>query len=80
MADGRADKSKTPRAQGGSQATSAQPPSPREATRRLTLDIPDSLHFAMRMRSTETGVAMVDEVTPLLLEHYAEAMRRFPRN
>jgi len=52
---------------------------PREATRRLTLDVPASLHFAMKMRATATGVAMVDEVTPLLLAHYADDMKRYHR-
>ena len=80
MADSRTDKSKTPRARGASQTPSPQPAAPREAKSRLTLDIPDSLHFAMRMQSTATSVPMVDEVTALLLEHYAEAMRRFPRS
>lgn len=52
---------------------------PREATRRLTLDIPASLHFAMKMRATATGVAMVDEVTPLLQTHYADDLTRYQR-
>ena len=52
---------------------------PREATRRLTLDIPASLHFAMKMRATATGVAMVDEVTPLLMAHYADDLKRYQR-
>ncbi|WP_239657398.1 hypothetical protein [Mycobacterium riyadhense] len=57
-------------------ATAAKPP---EATRRLTLDIPASLHFAMKMRATATGVAMVDEVTPLLMAHYADDLKRYQR-
>lgn len=76
MANSRPDKSKTARARGANQAAPAQPSAPRES--RLTLDIPASLHFAMRMQATATKVPMVDEVTPLLLEHYADAMRRFP--
>lgn len=50
-----------------------------EATRRLTLDIPANLHFAMKMRATASGVPMVDEVTPLLLEHYAADLKRYRR-
>lgn len=54
----------------------AKPP---EAKARLTLDIPASLHFAMKMRATATGVAMVDEVTPLLMTHYADDLKRYQR-
>ena len=55
------------------------PAGPREATRRLTLDIPASLHFAMKMRATASGVPMVDEVTPLLAAHYADDLKRYQR-
>ena len=41
--------------------------------------IPASLHFAMKMRATATGVAMVDEVTPLLMAHYADDLKRYQR-
>lgn len=77
MADSRTGKSKTARARGASQPAPVEPSAPREKSR-LTLDIPESLHFAMRMQATATKTPMVDEVTPLLLEHYADAMRRFP--
>lgn len=77
MADSRTGKSKTARARGADQAAPAQPSAPRGKSR-LTLDVPESLHFAMRMQATATKTPMVDEVTPLLLEHYADAMRRFP--
>ncbi len=53
--------------------------SPLPATRRLTIDIPAELHFAMKMRATASGIPMVDEVTPLLLEHYAADMERYQR-
>lgn len=78
MAGSRIDKAQTPRAKRAS-ATAAPEEQTKEATKRLTLDVPESLHFAMKMRSVETDVPMVDEVTPLLLQHYAEAMRRYRR-
>src|SRR5699024_6813570 len=52
---------------------------PRDQTRRLTIDIPADLHFAMKMRATATGTTMVDEVTPLLLAHYANDLKRYQR-
>lgn len=51
--------------------TAAVPP-PREATRRLTIDIRDSLHRKMRIRAAITGRPMVDEVRALLEEHYKD--------
>lgn len=52
---------------------------PRQATRRLTIDIPADLHVAMKMRAAATGTPMVDEVTPLLMAHYAEDLKRYLR-
>jgi hypothetical protein len=40
--------------------------------KRLTLDIPEPLHRAIKMRSVEEGVAMVDMLRLLLQEHYAK--------
>jgi hypothetical protein len=57
--------------------TDTPPTKPREATRRLTLDIPTSLHFAMKMRAAATGITMVEEVTPLLMNHYADDLKRY---
>src|SRR5271166_4816041 len=51
-------------------------PPQREATRRLTLDIPAHLHTAMKIRTASTVVTMVDEVTPVLLAHYADDLAR----
>lgn len=51
-------------------ATSPTPPPPREPTRRLTLDIPERLHRAMKIRAATTGVTMLDEVRALLEVHY----------
>ena len=48
-------------------------PAPREATRRLTLDIPDSLHQAMKVRAAMTGVTMLAEVRAVLAQHYGVA-------
>jgi len=58
-------------------AVSPAPPAPREPTRRLTLDIPERLHFAMKMHASATGVTMVDEVRAVLEAHYAEAVQRY---
>lgn len=44
--------------------------STREATRRLTLDLPESLHRAMKIRAATTGVTMLEEVRSLLEVHY----------
>lgn len=44
--------------------------SAREATRRLTLDLPESLHRAMKIKAATTGVTMLDEVRSLLEVHY----------
>ncbi|MDD4865657.1 MAG: hypothetical protein PHQ28_00515 [Mycobacterium sp.] len=76
MADNPATKTRAPRSKAAA-ATVPTEPNAREATKRLTLDIPESLHFAMKMLSVETNVPMVDEVTPLLMNHYADAMRRY---
>lgn len=53
-------------------ATSPTPPPPREPTRRLTLDIPERLHRAMKIRAATTGVTMLDEVRSLLEAHYGD--------
>lgn len=53
-------------------ATSPTPPPPREPTRRLTLDIPERLHRAMKIRAATTGVTMLEEVRALLEAHYSD--------
>jgi predicted DNA binding CopG/RHH family protein len=49
-------------------------PPPAEAApvkmKRLTLDIPEPLHKAIKSRSVQDGVAMVDMLRTLLEEHY----------
>ncbi|OWL93800.1 hypothetical protein B7435_32600 [Mycolicibacterium peregrinum] len=51
----------------------APTPAPREATRRLTLDVPESLHRAMKIKAATTGIPMINEVLPLLQEHYSDS-------
>lgn len=43
---------------------------PREATRRLTVDVPEGLHRKMKVHAAATGVSMVEEVRRLLEQHY----------
>ena len=49
----------------------ATPPG-REPTRRLTLDIPERLHRAIKIRAATTGVTMLEEVRTLLESHYSD--------
>ena len=41
-----------------------------EKIKRLTLDIPESLHKAIKLKATTEGVTMVDLLRELLEEHY----------
>ena len=45
---------------------------PKEKMKRLTLDIPESLHRAIKMRSVEEGVPMTDILRELLQEHFGD--------
>lgn len=58
------------------QAPAAQPsisaPPPKEATRRTTFDLPDSLHMAYKMRSVATRVNMVDLVIEAMRQYQGE--------
>ncbi len=47
-------------------------PAPPVKMKRLTLDIPEPLHKAIKTRSVEEGVSMVDMLRDLLTEHYCE--------
>jgi predicted DNA binding CopG/RHH family protein len=38
--------------------------------KRLTLDIPESLHRAIKRKAVEEGVTMADQLRSLLEEHY----------
>jgi predicted DNA binding CopG/RHH family protein len=40
--------------------------------KRLTLDIPEPLHKAIKTRSVQEGVAMVDMLRELLDQHYGK--------
>lgn len=42
----------------------------REPIKRLTIDIPESLHREMKIHAATTGTPMVDEVRALLEAHY----------
>jgi predicted DNA binding CopG/RHH family protein len=41
-----------------------------EKIKRLTLDIPESLHKAIKLKATNDGVTMVELLRELLEEHY----------
>jgi predicted DNA binding CopG/RHH family protein len=45
-------------------------PAPKEKTKRLTLDIPETLHRAIKGKAAIEGVAMVDMLRELLEEKY----------
>ncbi len=47
-----------------------QPEQPVEKMKRLTLDIPESLHQAIKLKAVEQGVTMADMLRALLEEHY----------
>jgi predicted DNA binding CopG/RHH family protein len=46
------------------------PAKPAEKLKRLTLDIPEPLHKAIKTRSVQEGVTMVDMLRDLLDKHY----------
>lgn len=61
---------------------SAQTPvesSASESTKRLTIEVPASLHHAIMVHARVTGVTAKDEITPLLRQHYADALKRCQR-
>jgi hypothetical protein len=41
--------------------------------KRLTLDIPEDLHRAIKLDAVHAGVTMVDKLRALLLKHYGLA-------
>ncbi len=49
---------------------STQPEQPVEKMKRLTLDIPESLHQAIKLKAVEQGVTMANMLRALLEEHY----------
>ena len=49
---------------------STQPEQTVEKMKRLTLDIPESLHQAIKLKAVEQGVTMANMLRALLEEHY----------
>lgn len=43
----------------------------KEANKRLTIDVPESLHRAIKMQCAARGTKIADEVRELLLQKYA---------
>jgi len=50
-----------------------------EPTKRLTIEVPASLHHAIMVHARVTGITAKDEITPLLRMHYADALRLYTR-
>lgn len=51
----------------------AGPTPPRSAsarTKRLTLDLPEALHRAIKVSAAQDGVTMAEKLRALLLKHY----------
>lgn len=48
----------------------SKPEEPSEKIKRLTLDIPESLHRAIKKKAVEDGETMADQLRSLLEEHY----------
>lgn len=44
--------------------------------KRLTLDIPEELHRAIKLHAVQQGVSMVDELRTLLTEHYGVSRKK----
>ncbi len=44
----------------------------KEANKRLTIDIPESLHRAIKMQCAERGTRIADEVRELLIQKYGK--------
>jgi predicted DNA binding CopG/RHH family protein len=56
-----------------SEPVTPPPPAPKEKMKRLTLDIPESLHKAIKTRSVQEGVAMADMLREDLSQKYGKA-------
>jgi hypothetical protein len=48
-------------------------------TKRLTLDIPEQLHRAIKINAAQTGVTMAERLRVLLLEHYGFRSNGLPK-
>jgi predicted DNA binding CopG/RHH family protein len=57
---------------GSKEEAQASPTAPQEKMKRLTLDISESLHKAIKSRSVEDGVSMVDMLRELLEQNYGK--------
>jgi len=44
-----------------------------EKMKRLTIDIPESLHKAIKMQTAERGTKIADEVRELLIQKYGKS-------
>lgn len=55
------------------EAREAEEPAGIEATKRLTLDLPQSLHRRIKATCATRGTKMVDEIRTLLEEHFPES-------
>lgn len=67
------NESSTPNIDQWVEVRSPEPPAPKPAKpkmKRLTLDIDESLHRAIKLKATELGVPMADMLRELLEEHY----------
>ncbi len=64
----KADQGSTPEIVESGEPTPA--PAPKEKIKRLTLDIPETLHRAIKGKAAIEGVAMVDMLRELLEEKY----------
>ena len=70
-----------PKPQSGRQAATADPDEwvrtgrieEREAMKRLTIDVPASLHTRIKVQCAERGVKIADEVRALLEQHFGNA-------
>ena len=51
-------------------STSPESPPAKPQMKRLTLDIEESLHRAIKLRATELGIPMADLLRSLLEKHY----------
>jgi hypothetical protein len=51
----------------------ARPPAPGEATKRLTVDVPEPLHHRIKVQCAIQGVNMADVVRELLEQRFPKA-------
>jgi hypothetical protein len=56
----------------GSEAAVEDPPAAKEATRRVSVDLPMSLHTKLKLHCVQSGVLMADYVRDLLAREFSE--------